>query len=122
VCGDSTSERRFNPSNQPSTISIPDSMAYGTISSPTGSTGAPSGLESQPQQQLSLGHDEASTLTAEDSGNGQNSSQTIDHGTPSTTLWVRARGFYDANIGLFFVFLAQMCGSIVGDILVWLAL
>ncbi len=41
------------------------------------------------------------------------SDQAVADGSGSRTIWQRAKSFIDENIGLFFVFLAQMFGSIV---------
>ena len=85
-------------------------MSYGSITAGNNKVPGPPFSNSSPS-----GENGSGTASAAVNTNGR-TSETIGPEAfhlRESTLWGRLRAFYDENIGLFFIFLAQMFGSIV---------
>lgn len=77
-------------------------MAYGAVKTAPDAAARPS---------------ESSASQTDEGGTGNASQPRLgsdDADEQSTTFWSRVKAFYQNNIGLFFVFLAQIFASIVG--------
>ncbi|KAK6949855.1 hypothetical protein Daesc_008178 [Daldinia eschscholtzii] len=86
-------------------------MSYGSISASKGSTKGPDTLVQSSQ----VGDDVESGIMTPPVVGEQAEESLAEHGDEqhqTTTIWQKFKGFYERNIGLFFVFLAQVFASL----------
>lgn len=77
-------------------------MAYGSVKTTPDAAAQPTGSSS-------------AQTNGNSNGDASHPVQGADAADEQTTFWQRTKAFYQTNIGLFFVFLAQIFASIVSS-------